>query len=92
MRQAHLAHLAQVAKIAGREVPELAQKFVFKPAVLGRAEGKTAKSKTSKSSGQSTSRGGSSQRRRTREGSTRSMTRAVKAGPGSHSGNRSSEW
>ena len=31
MRQAHLAHLAQVAKIAGREVPELAQKFVFKP-------------------------------------------------------------
>ena len=31
MRQAHLAHLAQVAKIAGREVPELAEKFVFKP-------------------------------------------------------------
>lgn len=31
MRQAHLSHLAQVAKIAARDVPELAQKFVFKP-------------------------------------------------------------
>jgi hypothetical protein len=31
MRQAHLAHLAQAARIAAREVPELAQKFVFKP-------------------------------------------------------------
>jgi len=31
MRHAHLSHLAQVAKIAAREVPELAQKFVFKP-------------------------------------------------------------
>jgi hypothetical protein len=31
MRKAHLSHLAQVAKVAAREVPELAQKFVFKP-------------------------------------------------------------
>jgi hypothetical protein len=31
MRQAHLPHLAQVAKVAAREVPELAQKFVVKP-------------------------------------------------------------
>jgi hypothetical protein len=31
MRQAHLTHLARVAKVAEREVPELAQKFVLKP-------------------------------------------------------------
>jgi hypothetical protein len=31
MRRAHLSHLAQVAKVAAREVPELGQKFVFKP-------------------------------------------------------------
>lgn len=31
MRQAHLSHLAQVAKVAARELPDLAQKFVFKP-------------------------------------------------------------
>ena len=31
MRSAHLAHLAQAARIAARELPELAQKFVFKP-------------------------------------------------------------
>jgi len=31
MRQAHLAHLAQVGKAAARDVPELAQKFVFRP-------------------------------------------------------------
>jgi len=31
MRKAHLSHLAQVAKVASREMPELAQKFVFKP-------------------------------------------------------------
>jgi hypothetical protein len=31
MTRAHLVHLAQAAKIAGREVPELAQKLVLKP-------------------------------------------------------------
>lgn len=31
MREAHLAHLAQVARAAGREAPEVAQKFVFRP-------------------------------------------------------------
>lgn len=31
MQQAHLAHLAQVGKAAAREIPELAQKFVFRP-------------------------------------------------------------
>ena len=31
MRQAHLSHLAQVAKVAAREVPELAQKLVLRP-------------------------------------------------------------
>ena len=31
MRQAHLSHLGQVAKVAAREVPELAQKFLLKP-------------------------------------------------------------
>ena len=31
MREAHLAHIAQVARAAGREAPELAQKFVFRP-------------------------------------------------------------
>jgi hypothetical protein len=31
MREAHLAHLAQVARAAAREVPEVGQKFVFKP-------------------------------------------------------------
>jgi hypothetical protein len=31
LRKAHLSHVAQVAKVASREVPELAQKFVFKP-------------------------------------------------------------
>lgn len=31
MRQAHLSHLAQVAKVAAREVPELAQKLILKP-------------------------------------------------------------
>ena len=30
-RQAHLSHLAQVAKVAARETPELAQKLVLKP-------------------------------------------------------------
>jgi hypothetical protein len=31
MREAHLAHIAQVARAAGREAPEVAQKFVFRP-------------------------------------------------------------
>ena len=31
MRRAHLSHLAQVAKVAAREVPELAQKLVLRP-------------------------------------------------------------
>jgi hypothetical protein len=31
MRQAHLSHLAEVAKVAAREVPELAQKLVLRP-------------------------------------------------------------
>jgi hypothetical protein len=31
MQRAHLAHLTQVAKIAGRDVPELAQKYVVPP-------------------------------------------------------------
>lgn len=31
MQRAHLSHLAQVAKVAAREVPELAQKLVLKP-------------------------------------------------------------
>lgn len=31
MQQAHLSHLAQVGKAAARDVPELAQKFVFRP-------------------------------------------------------------
>ncbi|HET6578280.1 MAG TPA: hypothetical protein VFG66_08155 [Gemmatimonadales bacterium] len=31
MRQAHLTHLARVAKVAAREDPDLAQKFVLKP-------------------------------------------------------------
>ena len=31
MRRAHLPHLAQVAKVAAREVPELAQKLVLRP-------------------------------------------------------------
>ena len=31
MRQAHLSHLAEVAKVAAKEVPELAQKLVLKP-------------------------------------------------------------
>ncbi len=31
MQQAHLSHLAQVAKVAAREVPELAQKLVLRP-------------------------------------------------------------
>ena len=31
MRQAHLSHLAQVAKVVAREVPELAQKLVLRP-------------------------------------------------------------
>ena len=31
MTRAHLVHLAQAAKIAGREVPELVQKLVLKP-------------------------------------------------------------
>ena len=30
-REAHLAHIAQVARAAGREKPEVAQKFVFRP-------------------------------------------------------------
>ena len=31
MRDAHLAHLAQVGRAARREAPEVAQKFVFRP-------------------------------------------------------------
>jgi hypothetical protein len=31
MRRAHLSHLARVAKVAARDVPELAQKLVMKP-------------------------------------------------------------
>jgi hypothetical protein len=31
LKNAHLAHVAQVGKVAAREVPELAQKFVFRP-------------------------------------------------------------
>lgn len=31
MRQAHLSHLARVAEVAAKEVPELAQKLVMKP-------------------------------------------------------------
>ncbi len=31
LRTTHLAHLGQVGKAASREVPELAQKFVFRP-------------------------------------------------------------
>jgi hypothetical protein len=31
MRQAHLSHLAQVAKVAARETPELTQKLVLRP-------------------------------------------------------------
>jgi hypothetical protein len=31
MEQAHLSHLGEVAKVAAREVPELAQKLVLKP-------------------------------------------------------------
>jgi hypothetical protein len=31
MRQGHLSHLARVARVAAREVPDLAQKFVFRP-------------------------------------------------------------
>jgi hypothetical protein len=31
MREGHLAHIAQVARAAGREAPEVAQKFMFRP-------------------------------------------------------------
>ena len=31
MRQAHLAHIAQVARAAGREAPQVPHEFVFKP-------------------------------------------------------------
>ena len=31
MREGHLAHLAQVARAAGREAPEVARKFMFRP-------------------------------------------------------------
>lgn len=31
MREAHLAHIAQVARAAGRDAPEVAQKFRFRP-------------------------------------------------------------
>jgi hypothetical protein len=33
MKQAHLSHLGEVAKVAAREVPELAQKLVLRPGV-----------------------------------------------------------
>lgn len=31
LKNAHLAHVAQVGKVAAREAPDLAQKFVFRP-------------------------------------------------------------
>jgi hypothetical protein len=33
MRKSHLSHLGEVAKVAAREVPELAQKLVLKPGI-----------------------------------------------------------
>ena len=42
MRQAHLSHLAQSARVASREAPDLARKFVLKPATASYLAFRTA--------------------------------------------------